>query len=191
MRKILYIIIFIFIGLIESNAQIISKELAHEDDILGRSEFSYSLKELKLNRESEYIQQLTPLLDTLASNESAEMYVWNIFCKEDSIITCIKDWGFSLYLDENRRKNIHGMIKYGKDDKIFFLQCCKRDLEKIMSEIFINTDTLIKVEIEYKIVSTDIYIVYPDISTRLMCIYQDGQLKDIKLIYNNTPIKWD
>lgn len=190
-RKIIYSLILILIGIIELNAQIIVKENVHQSDILDRCEYSYSIKEIEPNESSKYVQQLTPLLDTLASNESAQMYIWDIMCKGDSIITCIQNWRFSFFLDVNNRKHIYGIVKYGKDNKNYFVRCYGKDTQKIMSKIFLNTDTLLTIEFQYHIIPPDEYIINQDISTRLMCNYRDCKLKDVKFIYNNIPIKWD
>lgn len=191
MLNIIHISIFILIGLFELNAQIVVKENVHQSDILKRCENSYYIKEIEPNKSSKYVQQLTPLLNILASNESAQMYVWDIMCEGDSIRTCIQNWKFSYFLDVNNREDIYGIVKHGSDDKIFFVRCYGKDAKKTMPKFFHNTETLLTIRFEYNVLPTYEYVIDQDISTRMMCNYQGYKLKNVEFIYNNIPIKWD
>lgn len=86
-----------FMGCVKLHAQIVVKENIHKPDMVGHCDGSFTVKEIKANQSCKYIQKLIPLLGTLASNESAQMYVWDVVRKDKTIVTCIQNWRFSFF----------------------------------------------------------------------------------------------
>ena len=96
-----------------------------------------------------------------------------------------------FFSDANHRNSIYGVLRYGaENNKCFFVRCEDgKETEKVMRHFFHKTDAPLSVEFEYHIIPPDEYIIEKDLSTLLMCNYQDGELKDIKFIYNNALLK--
>lgn len=180
-----------FMGCVKLHAQIVVKENVHMSDTVGHCDTSFSIKEIKANHSSKYIKKLIPLLDTLASNESAQMYVWDVVRKDRTIVTCIQNWRFSFFSDANHRNNIYGVLRYGtENNKCFFVRCEDgKETEKVMRHFFHKTDAPLSVEFEYNIIPPDEYIIEKDLSTLLMCNYKDGELEVMKFFYNNALLK--
>ena len=180
-----------FMGCVKLHAQIVVKENVHMSDTVGHCDTSFSIKEIKANHSSKYIKKLIPLLDTLASNESAQMYVWDVVWKDRTIVTCIQNWRFSFFSDANHRNNIYGVLRYGtENNKCFFVRCEDgKETEKVMRHFFHKTDAPLSVEFEYNIIPPDEYIIEKDLSTLLMWNYQDGELEVMKFFYNNALLK--
>ena len=180
-----------FMGCVKLHAQIVVKENVHMSDTVGHCDTSFSIKEIKANHSSKYIKKLMPLLDTLASNESAQMYVWDVVWKDRTIVTCIQNWRFAFFSDANHRNNIYGVLRYGaENNKCFFVRCEDgKETEKVMRHFFHKTDAPLSVEFEYNIIPPDEYIIEKDLSTLLMCNYKDGELEVMKFFYNNALLK--
>ena len=189
-------------GMDRITSRVQTKEYIDEHMNLARidtSETSYTVNLLDVDSSSKYFHDIMPVLDTLVKNHIAEMYIWKILYRNDSLITQIRDWCLRNFKDSrlNEMKSgvfLHGAFRYsrGNDSKIFLVitsEETERENE-FLNKLFPVTDGLLEVEIEYVILPPNTFALYPDVTTFFQFFFADNHICDdyLLLSYNSGPV---